>query len=96
MASAKGPGLDSPTWEDKWRDDSPAYPPCAKCGKQIGSPEDDEAAEWAEEAQDFLDTRDKELPMRMWRDHPDPKKRAAGEKQEIAFHVDCAREVGLI
>lgn len=66
--------------DDKWRDDSPDYPPCAVCGKQIGSEEDDLRPE--------DDLYEPEIAVRVWRDHPSQK----GEKQEMAFHQACAQE----
>ncbi len=89
------PGKDSPAWEDKWRDDSPRYPRCAKCGGQIGSPEEDEDHEIGNEAAYYLDGPGPEpppVPVRVFRDHP----KLAGKKQEMAFHVECATKVGIV
>jgi hypothetical protein len=66
--------------DDKWRDDSPDYPPCAACGKPIGSE--------AEEMREEDDTYEPEIATRVWRDHPSKK----GQKQEMCFHEACARE----
>jgi hypothetical protein len=70
-------------FEDKWRDDSPDYPTCASCGKQIGSEEADERDD--EEAEP-------EIPLRVWRNHPTKPK----EKQELCFHHGCAAKEGII
>lgn len=75
-----GPVFNLDGLEDKWRDDSPDYPPCAECGRQIGSEEDEDREELEEP----------EVPFRLWRDHPAPARAEAGEKQELAFHQHCA------
>lgn len=79
-----GVDLDLSDLEDKWRNDSPENPICALCGYQIGSPEEDEEAQ-------YLDNVEPEVPIRILRDHPDPARAAAGEKQEMAFHWECAK-----
>jgi len=68
--------------DDKWRDDSPDYPLCSLCGKQIGS----------EELEEQSDLYEPEVPIRVWRPHP----QRPGQQQEQAFHTACARQVGLI
>lgn len=73
-------------YADKWRDESPDHPPCAHCGEQIGSEELDEIAEGELEPMG----EGPEVAIRMWRDHPDPARQAKGDKQELAFHQECA------
>jgi hypothetical protein len=63
--------------EEWWSDESPDYPTCRVCKKQIGSEE-------AEEQGD--ETYEPEVALRVWRDHPTKQ----GEKQELAFHFACA------
>ena len=80
--------LDTRKYGDKWRDDSPDYPPCAECGKQIGSEDEDTVCAGEDTPP--------EVAIRVWRDHPDPRDAAAGEKQELAFHRACAMKNGLL
>jgi hypothetical protein len=80
-------------YADKWRDESPDYPPCAHCGEQIGNEERDDIDEGELEPMD----EGPDSPIRMWRDHPDPARQARGDKQELAFHQECAAPLlGLI
>ena len=72
-------------YADKWRDESPDYPPCAHCGEQIGSEQDEIDKGEVEPMGEGPD-----IPIRMWRDHPDPARAARGDKQELAFHQECA------
>lgn len=67
--------------EDKWRLDSPDYPPCAICGKPIGSEQDDEKAE---EIEDY----EPEIATRIWRSAPEQ------PTQEMTFHTRCLSESG--
>lgn len=65
-------------FEEKWSDLSEDYPICAHCGERVGSEEQ-------EETEDGPD-----VAIRLWRDPPDRARTAKGEKQELAFHQDCA------
>jgi len=65
-------------FDEKWSDLSEDYPACAHCGERVGS----EAEEETEDGP--------EVAIRVWRDHPDRARAAKGEKQELAFHQDCA------
>jgi hypothetical protein len=67
--------------EDKWRIDSSDYPPCAICGKQIGSEADDEKAEEDE-------TYEPEIAARIWRTQPEQ------PTLEMAFHMKCLADSG--
>lgn len=86
-------------WEKKWLDVSEQYPLCAKCDVRIGSPEEDEDREMQDEAAYYLPgpvELPPALPIRVWRDHPDPERASRGEKQEMAFHVECAKAAGIL
>jgi len=73
-------------YEAKWTDESRDFPICARCDEQIGSPEEDEAAEY------MGADAERELPIRVWRPHPEE----PDVKQELAFHKECAEKAGLI
>lgn len=68
--------------EDKWRLDSPDYPPCALCGEQIGSEEEDER-EGDEEGEVTV-------PVRLWRSMPEQ------PTQEMTFHFKCLSDSGRV
>lgn len=63
-------------FDDKWSDESPDYPKCASCGKQIGSAEADEQSD---------ETYDPEIALRIWR-------KKDGKTQELCFHHECAEK----
>lgn len=74
--------------EDKWRTDSPDYPLCALCSKQIGSEEEDDklAAKFDDDYHE--ETVEPEVATRIWRTEPEQ------PTLEMAFHSRCLTESG--
>lgn len=67
--------------EDKWRTDSPDYPPCALCGKQIGSEQDEEKT--ADDVE-----YEPEIATRIWRQELEQ------PVLEMTFHPKCLTDSG--